>query len=139
MATIFQAPQQQQQQQQPQQFQTQAQPSTQTNDPLFEALARYITSGPGPSAISSAQIQSILDAHTNDGREYLQSIVQPQLGDDIRVWQEHGQLRGFISTNMTSLTFNFDVRRPDNMSLFRINIRGQAEGFFPPQVEMIEK
>lgn len=137
MATIYaQAP---PQQAQPQ-YQAQQAPQSQSNDPLFDALVRYITQGPGSSAVSSAQIQSILDDHS-ENRAYLESIVMPPQGDEIRIWHQHGMATGFVSTNMDSLTLHFNVKRSGNGPSigFVVNFDGSAQGFYPPLVHMFNK
>lgn len=141
MATIYQAPPQQQMQQQiPQQVQQQNQSSD-----LFNALAKYITSGPGPSSTTAEAVQSIIDYHTNqpNGIEYLSSIVNPVPDPELIIWKNEGNASGFISTNLDSLTIQFMAPRKykDGQTGIPlvVNFEGKAPGFFGPGVITFKK
>lgn len=125
MATIYQAPQPPQVQQQ----QIFSPPQSQ-QDPLFEALVKYITSGPGPSSINPQDIQSIIDQHSGpSGRAYLESVVSPNEMPTV-TWAKSAEVSsGFLSTNMNQLTLHFTAN-VENNSLETIMFQGQASGFF---------
>lgn len=144
MATIFQAPSQQMQQQIPQQMPQvipqQVQQQSQTEDPLFQALAKYITSGPGPSSTTTEAVQEIIDSYSKqtDGREYIESIVNPLPEIDVRLWPNEGDAVGTLSTTMLSLSLNFRAPRkygPGEGGIpLVIYFDGDAPGLFSSQV-----
>lgn len=77
MATIFQTP------AQPQQLQQQstgsAQTSTSTQDPLFQALVKHITTGPDAQNVTTSELEQLVQLHaaSPQGRAYVDSLVAP--------------------------------------------------------------
>lgn len=125
-------PQQQQSSIQQQQFQNQNAPPAQ--DPLFEALARYITQGPKSSSISASEVQSIIDSHVaqDGGRAYLESIVMPE-PDPIRIYEHMYEAMGSLNTMPGTFGLRF-MARQGGMSLQVIHFSGSGSGFFPTEV-----
>lgn len=145
MATIFQAPPQVPQQiaqQAPQQVQQASQPNTQ--DPLFQALARYITSGPGPSSTTVEAVQSIIDSHASqeNGLEYLQSVVSPPQ-PTLRIWPRYGSAQGTIKTTLDALHLDFRVMAKNRDGQVGTSLgfefKGEASGIFMPQLISFER
>lgn len=103
----------------------------QAQDPLFEALARYITSGPGASSVSTKNIEDIIAMHSGDsGRDYLQSIVQPQYGDALRVWEHSAKSKGHVYTNLTDLSLVLSAASDGVGVPYVYGFNGKAKGFF---------
>lgn len=143
MATIYPAPPQAQQPQYIQQApQQQAASAPATQDPLFEALAKYIQSSPGPSYVSATQIQSIIDAQAAlpGGTDYLKSVILPDNQVDFpgRIWNRGAQVKGLINMGgIDDLVIQFhNIAEPPK--LLRIDFSGTAPGFTGIGLELFE-
>ena len=110
-------------------------------DPLFEALVKYITQGPGPSSVTQYDVQSIIDAHTAhpEGRAYLESIVAPAVEPPLRIWKHSLDVSGFMSTNLDSWTVMFSGSTKDVGIPYAIQFKGRGRGLFRMQVQEIKK
>lgn len=115
--------------------QPQAQSYDSGRDPLFEALAKYITSGPGPSSASAAQIDDIINSYTGDaGRAYLQSIVSPaSMEPPMKIWPTVYEVQGTIRIDFGGVDLDFRGSKGGN-SAERIFFNGKSTGgFYVPQ------
>ena len=118
-----------------------AQAPSQVQDPLFEALVKYITQGPGPSSVTQNDVQAIIDAHTAhpEGRAYLESIVAPVVEPELRIWKHSVDVSGFISTNRDSWTLVLQGSASGVGILYSVSLRASGPGLFWMQVQEFKK
>lgn len=136
MATVY-APQPPQQQAPPVVPIYQTQAATQSRDPLFEALVKYVTQGAGPSSVTAEDIQTIIDAQAShpEGRAYLESIVAPAVETPLRIWKNAIDVSGFLSTNLSTWTVVLSGRSTGVGIPYAVNLRLSGLGFFFMQVQ----
>lgn len=105
MATVFAT--------QPQQQLTSQQAAPNTNDPLFQALVKHITTGPGAQNVTLNEVQGLIDtaiAQPN-GRAYLENLTAPSDTISGAVWQRFAN--GFGTIAISKMDAKISLNFPD--------------------------
>lgn len=99
------------------------------DDPLLQALAQYVTTGPNTRHATDDELRELVATAVSrpGGRAHLESLVRDD--DDFaerRVWRTKADCSGSINMSKTSL--NIELRAPS----LDIDINGEIAGFFRP-------
>lgn len=119
------------------QYQTQASRVVPINDPLFEALKQYVTSGPDAEHITAGQLQEVFQTATTGegaraGLETFLSSVQSFSSATIPLWEKETTLKGRFE--LTKVLFKFDFEGKDPI----LGVEGLAFHVQSPRVIDVE-
>lgn len=86
----------------------QTQSIAQTQNPLFEALKRYITTGPQAEHVTSSQLQEAYANATEGGIAGLESfLANTQPNKDHQIWEHQLRFKGQVT--VSKLQFKFHI------------------------------
>jgi hypothetical protein len=111
------------QQQQQQQHNQQQQ---HVDDPLVQALAKYITTGPGSRNTTQAELREMVASSVAKpgGRAHLESLCAQTQHPECSVWENSASATGTIEFTKTGFSFSLRVPSLD------VDYKADGSGFF---------
>lgn len=110
------------------QYQTQAQSIVPLNDPLFDSLKQYITTGQNAEHLTNSQLQQIFHNTTSRGRAGLELFLSSSYSQSMQIWHETMPMKGRIT--MSKILFEFSLVRTFPREETGIQYRVDGRGFW---------